>query len=142
MDEFTNKYFMFLFFPMWFAAVYFGGFLSGWTTLANKYKKPADKHSNGKTVFLSSFWTGMMHYGNCVFMSADKDGLYLSVLFFFRFGHAPLFIPWSEINATYGKYFFFFNTVDLVFKASPNRVYRLFESPAKKAGVFEFISLS
>jgi len=28
----------------------------------------------------------------------DKDGLYLAVLFLFRFRHPPLLIPWSDIK--------------------------------------------
>lgn len=31
---------------------------------------------------------------------ADETGLYMSVLLPFRVGHAPLFIPWAEIQVS------------------------------------------
>jgi hypothetical protein len=37
-------------------------------------------------------------YSNCVNFGADETGLYMAVFRPFRFGHAPLFIPWSEIQ--------------------------------------------
>ena len=38
------------------------------------------------------------NYNNCLTIGVDTAGLYLSPLFFFRIGHPPLFIPWTEIS--------------------------------------------
>ena len=38
------------------------------------------------------------NYNNCLTIGADPGGLYLSLLVFFRIGHPPLFIPWTEIS--------------------------------------------
>lgn len=38
------------------------------------------------------------NFGNCLTIGANRDGLYLAVLFLFRVGMPPLFIPWSEIT--------------------------------------------
>ena len=37
-------------------------------------------------------------YGNCLTVGANSYGLYLRILFLFRFMHPPLFIPWSEVS--------------------------------------------
>lgn len=37
-------------------------------------------------------------YGNCVNFGVDESGLYMAVFPLFRLGHAPLYIPWSEIQ--------------------------------------------
>jgi hypothetical protein len=31
-------------------------------------------------------------------VGADPSGLYLSVMFLFRIGHPPLFLPWHEVS--------------------------------------------
>ncbi len=38
------------------------------------------------------------NYNNCLVIAADPTGLYLATVFFFRIGHPPLFIPWTEIS--------------------------------------------
>lgn len=42
----------------------------------------------------------LANYRNCLRLGANQDGLYLAVLFLFRFMHPPLFVPWSEIKIT------------------------------------------
>lgn len=41
-------------------------------------------------------WT--TRYGNVLTIGADSRGLYLAVLFLFRSGHPPLYIPWDGIE--------------------------------------------
>ncbi len=40
----------------------------------------------------------LVGYGNCLTVGANSDGLYLGILFLFRFMHPPLFIPWREVS--------------------------------------------
>jgi hypothetical protein len=59
---------------------------------------------------------GVAHYQACLTLGADSDGLFLSTPFLLGPpGHPPLFVPWSEIDATtYG--FSFFSIVRLRFQ--------------------------
>jgi hypothetical protein len=41
---------------------------------------------------------GTAFYSGCTFFTSNKKGLGLSLLFPLRFGHPPLFIPWSDIS--------------------------------------------
>ena len=38
-------------------------------------------------------------YGNCLFVTVNTQGLYLSIFFPFRFLSPPLFIPWSRVES-------------------------------------------
>jgi hypothetical protein len=60
-----------------------------------------------------------MNYGSCVNVGVNQNGLYLSVVFLFRLGHPPLFIPWPDISATKKRGFFFFKLVELRFAKCP-----------------------
>jgi hypothetical protein len=40
------------------------------------------------------------NYHNVAKFGADETGLYMSVLLQFRVGHAPVFIPWAEIQVS------------------------------------------
>lgn len=57
-------------------------------------------------------WNG--RYGGCLSVGADPTGLKLSVLFFFRPGHSPLFIPWPEISVAKRSNFLFIRQVKLL----------------------------
>ena len=43
-----------------------------------------------------------MLYNNCVNIGVDENGLRIAVLVLLRVGHAPLQIPWSEIQVVRG----------------------------------------
>jgi hypothetical protein len=45
----------------------------------------------------------MMSYNNCLTVGSNPEGLYLAVLFLFRVGHPPLFVPWQDISVMTGK---------------------------------------
>lgn len=73
--------------------------MSGWHALAQRYRYEQE--------FVGERWrfrTGRMRwatkYGNILTLGANREGLYLAVLFPFRLGHPPLFIPWSEITVS------------------------------------------
>jgi hypothetical protein len=54
------------------------------------------------------------NYHNVVKFGADETGLYMSVLLPFRIGHAPLFIPWDEIQVSTGVRGTFFKSRKLL----------------------------
>jgi hypothetical protein len=41
---------------------------------------------------------GQVAYGGSLNIYSSPEGLYLSVLFPFRLGHPPLFIPWDAVR--------------------------------------------
>jgi len=45
-----------------------------------------------------------VNYGNVIRLTATEDALYISILFFFRIGHPPLRIPWTEIKMAETKF--------------------------------------
>jgi len=55
----------------------------------------------------------LTNYGNCLTVGANSDGLYLGILFFFRFMHPPLFIPWSEVSISTKRSWLFGQRVTL-----------------------------
>jgi hypothetical protein len=60
-----------------------------------------------------------MNYGGCINVGVNQNGLYLSVVFLFRLGHPPLFIPWPDISKMKKRAFFFFKQVELRFAKCP-----------------------
>jgi hypothetical protein len=79
------------------------GWVGGWASLARDYR--FSNHFDGKRWrFESARMRRMMGYNNCLTIGANEQGLYLSILFLFRSGHPPLFIPWRDISARRKKF--------------------------------------
>jgi|ERR1035441_646988 hypothetical protein len=82
--------------------------MSGWFTLANRFRKVSEPVGETRTT-KSSFDPVTMrfrsNYGGMIRLTAAEDALYLSVFILFRFGHPPLRIPWNEIEFSTCKYF-------------------------------------
>jgi len=87
-----------VFIAWWCFVVYLISFMSGWRKLGQKYR--FEGTFSGK---LQKFQSISMRwgagYGSCVHIGADTRGLYLKILFLFRPGHPPLFIPWTDVSA-------------------------------------------
>lgn len=93
--------------PLYFGLVFIVGWLSvslyfsvitGWRTLAEKYlakEKPKSKLIQGVSVS----WGSSALAGNIYTFASIEKGLYLSVLFPFRFGHPPVLVPWRDVKA-------------------------------------------
>lgn len=58
---------------------------------------PADSQPAGTRFPMVSGKVGLVAYSNCLTVHTSEDGLYLSILFPFRLGHPPVFIPWEAI---------------------------------------------
>lgn len=70
--------------------------VSGWAKLAKHYAASSDEQ--GKTYYMCSGYIGSVRYKSCLTLCACKNGLRLSMLFLFRMGHPPLFIPWDQFH--------------------------------------------
>jgi hypothetical protein len=86
-----------LVFILWFVIVItVVSYITGWRRLSECYH--TDRPFDGKVLrFQSALMRWGSHYGGCLNAGANTEGLYLSLMFFFRPGHPPLFIPWSDI---------------------------------------------
>lgn len=94
--------FPFLFAAMWVVVCQLISLIGGWRELAKEYH--TEHPFSGELFrFQSAQMRGKMNYNNCLTVGANVEGLYLSVLFVFRLGHPPLFIPWSDVSGTIEK---------------------------------------
>src|SRR5437868_1249525 len=87
---------------VWLVVLNLIALIGGCTRLARSYRAPA--HFDGTCWRMRS---GMgrfsVHYGNCLQLGANVEGLRIAVLFPFRPGHPPLFFPWSDIAIQYER---------------------------------------
>jgi len=116
LQDFLNKYPLAsipLFVLFWCAILCLIAVLSGWATLAERFRL-ASTFSGPTWSFQSARMRWTSHYGNCLTVGADATGLMLSVLFLLRPGHPPLFVPWSEISVAKRQNFWIIRRVRLL----------------------------
>lgn len=93
----TSHWFFVVFVTGWFGVSYTLGKQSGWQNLANKYGN--NKQENSAVKFhTGNGYVGKIRHNGILRVAANKKGLYLRVLFPFKFGHKSLFIPWTDIS--------------------------------------------
>jgi len=80
---------------------------------SRKQKKvfPAQGQPLGRRFNMQGGKVGQVPYSGCLTISTSAEGLCLSVLLPFRFGHPPLFIPWDAIHNVKTHRFLWFETV-------------------------------
>ncbi len=89
---------------MWLLVTGMMGVLGGWYELARLYRDPEGR----ARAPLESFWMASLSlrgwsvfpatYRNGVIVEVSRTGLHLRLWLPFRFGHPPLFIPWTHIQ--------------------------------------------
>jgi hypothetical protein len=83
----------------WYLLISLLGVASGWAKLGRRY--PAMGRFEGTRYrFRAASLRYGMHYNGCVTVGANADGIYLSVIFLFRAGHPPVFVPWADVSVT------------------------------------------
>ena len=80
----------------WAAVSFLISRISGWSLLARHYRME-DSFDGQRWRFQSCRMRWMTSYNNALTIGADRRGLYLSLVFLFRPGHPPLFIPWKDV---------------------------------------------
>ena len=97
LEPFSLSAYILFFIALWICVCKLISVFGGWKTLSQDYQ--ANSAFDGQKLWLKSVamsrWTS---YNSCVNIGTNKYGLYLSVLFIFRVGHPPLFIPWTDIS--------------------------------------------
>jgi hypothetical protein len=100
--------FVLYFIVLWVLVSYLVGLLSGWIALSRRFRDSGAFYSYQwpfQSVRMRTLWG---NYHNCASFGADEAGLYMAVFPPFRIGHAPLLIPWSEIQVLSGNRGFIF----------------------------------
>lgn len=88
----------FLFIAVWIGIMQLIAILSGWKKLAARF--PAGEPLEGERFrWVSGRLDGHSRYNNCINVTVSEIGIELSMVFFFRFAHPPLFIPWEAIES-------------------------------------------
>ncbi len=95
--------FVLQFIALWGLVCYTIGQLSGWTLLSRRFRDRGAFYSYQWPFQSVRMRTLFGNYNNCANFGADEAGLYMAVFPLFRIGHAPLFIPWSEIQVVSGN---------------------------------------
>ena len=92
-------YFAIFFLVLWILVNFIVSRLTGWARMATHYRNVGG--FTGKIWRFQTITTRRgMGYKGSTNVGADSRGLYLSLFFLFRFGHPPLFVPWSDITIT------------------------------------------
>lgn len=104
--------------------------VGGWATIAEKYpyREPYNPRCHS---FQSAILRYMMNYNGVLNLCMDEEGVYFSVLFLFRPGHTPFFVPWDEIEGT-SKNYFLYKVVDLRFAQTPHVPFYVYNRTADK----------
>ena len=116
MQDFLDKYPLAVipyFVLFWCAVMFLIARLTGWARLAERFRLTST-FTGPSWGFQSARMRWSTHYGSCLNVGADATGLKLSVLFLFRLGHPPLFVPWSEISIAGRQSFLFVRQVRLL----------------------------
>ena len=71
--------------------------IGGWSALSRIYRTQI-QFVGAKWMMQSAQMRWWMNYNNILTLGVNPQGLYLAVLFLFRFRHPPLLIPWSDIK--------------------------------------------
>ena len=95
---------------MWVSISVLLSHIGGWAKLAERYRAKGDEP--GETYFMRSGFVGSVNYRSCLILRVCENGLRMSVLFPFRIGHPPLFIPWDQFHSVTEKRKFFFRFLD------------------------------
>jgi hypothetical protein len=94
-----------LLFALFFAALWCGISLllsyGGWRTLADAY--PGDASVEGTPFRFQSARIGIVNYNRSLTVIVSPSQLHLVPFSFFRVGHSPIAIPWSDISAEVGQ---------------------------------------
>jgi len=100
------------FVTLWLFVSFILSHIGGWATLAKQYRLQRP-FTGAKWHFQSGQMRLLAGYSRCLTAGCNTDGLYLGILFLFRFAHPPLFLPWNEISVQRKKIWLFGDYVRL-----------------------------
>jgi hypothetical protein len=95
------------FVAFWCLICFLISILGGWHLLSGRFcaqTAPYGETKSAGPLFYGVKMRFRVNYGNVIRLTATEDALYISILFFFRIGHPPLRIPWTEIKMAETKF--------------------------------------
>ena len=107
LPQYSPLLFLVFFAALWSFISIVNSLVSGWYALSKRFRaqsEPCGETRSAGPFFYTVYMRWWGHYSSVVRLIAAEDALYLSVLFPFRVGHAPLRILWSEIQLGRAKY--------------------------------------
>jgi len=90
-------FFPIFFFCLWLTVSGIISFIGGWYSLSRCYRNEVP-FSGAKWRMQSGQMRWRANYNNALTIGANEEGLYLGMIFLFRFMHPPLLIPWNEVR--------------------------------------------
>ncbi len=97
--------------------------VGGWSTLAAHYRAPQPMAVDPTLKWLrlqSALTSHLGSYRNAVNFGVSSTGLTLTVMFLFKAGHPPLYIPWEELTTTQVIKYWYFDYIELKFRRTPH----------------------
>lgn len=122
--------FLIVFPVFWIGIVLLISRLSGWGSMAEAYPS-REPHAATCFSLQSAILRLASNYNGVLKICANEEGVYFSVLFLFRPGHSPFFVPWEEIRGA-KKSYFFYQVVDLRFQRTPTLPFRIYKRTAER----------
>ena len=107
LPQYSPLLFLVFFAALWSFISIVNSLVSGWYALSKRFRaqsEPCGETRSAGPFFYTVYMRWWGHYGSVVRLIAAEDALYLSVLFPFRMGNAPLRILWREIQLGRAKY--------------------------------------
>jgi hypothetical protein len=104
-------WFLLCFTALWVAVTGLLRGFCGWAALAKRFatSQPAAGESFAfASAGMGASSTFPVNYNSCLFLTVGPGGIRMSMLFLFRLGHPPLFIPWSEVESVAEKRTWFY----------------------------------
>lgn len=99
MVSMVAPYFLLFFLALWFGISFLLSVFGGWRQLSKHYRSTG-LFKGQRFYFQSAAMRLRASYNSVLTFGINIEGLYLSVLFPFRIGHPPLFVPWEDISCT------------------------------------------
>jgi hypothetical protein len=112
-------------FPVFFVALWSFVLLlisrtSGWNALAQVYEAKEERQGDRRSMVSMAMGRRFLaRYRNVMSLVRARDGLWMRPMWMFSLFHKPLFLPFSEMQAEYGK-MYFIETCTLRMKRAPD----------------------
>jgi len=88
----------------WCAIVFVIGKLGGWGAIVHRFPYTGATAGGGnERKRFQSIKIGLSNYSGVVNFEALPQGLHMSTIFLFKFGHSDVLIPWEELCVESGK---------------------------------------
>jgi hypothetical protein len=116
----------FAFAALWIGVSSLVSYLSGWVSLAQRYRATGEASGIPVRVGVARLGrSGIGRFRNVLTVWVGAGGLRLHLLFLFGINSRDLFVPWPDISVSRGRHFFA-DYVEFRFRGAPDIPLRIF----------------